>query len=160
MSWTDLPDLTELLLRLGCAREQSRDARHKPEKIDGFIPTAPGKILHQLQLVHPEGLGVKALAQAVSLSPGAVSQTVQTLVDVGLIDRSTAPNDRRAVVMRLTDEGIRQIHRHEAMMNALLESLIAEAPPEDRAAFHRTLELGLAKARSEWSERSTAASSD
>lgn len=46
MSWTDLPDLTELLLRLGCAREQSRDARHKPEKIDGFIPTAPGKILH------------------------------------------------------------------------------------------------------------------
>ena len=158
MSWTDLPDLTELLLRLGCAREQSRDARHKPEKIDGFIPTAPGKILHQLQLVHPEGLGVKALAQAVSLSPGAVSQTVQTLVD--LIDRSTAPNDRRAVVIRLTDEGIRQIHRHEAMMNALLESLIAEAPPEDRAAFHRTLELGLAKARSEWSERSTAASSD
>ena len=156
MSWTDLPDLTELLLRLGCAREQSRDARHKPEKIDGFIPTAPGKILHQLQLVHPEGLGVKALAQAVSLSPGAVSQTVQTLVDVGLIDRSTAPNDRRAVVIRLTDEGIRQIHRHEA----LLESLIAEAPPEDRAAFHRTLELGLAKARSEWSERSTAASSD
>lgn len=119
MSWTDLPDLTELLLRLGCAREQSRDARHKPEKIDGFIPTAPGKILHQLQLVHPEGLGVKALAQAVSLSPGAVSQTVQTLVDVGLIDRSTAPNDRRAVVIRLTDEGIRQIHRHEAMMNAL-----------------------------------------
>ena len=113
MSWTDLPDFTELLLRLGCAREQIRDARHKPEKIDGFIPTAPGKILHQLQLVHPEGLGVKALAQAVSLSPGAVSQTVQTLVDVGLIDRSTAPNDRRAVVIRLTDEGIRQIHRDD-----------------------------------------------
>ena len=43
MSWTDLPDFTELLLRLGCAREQIRDARHKPEKIDGFIPTAPGK---------------------------------------------------------------------------------------------------------------------
>lgn len=130
------------------------------KKSTALLPTAPGKILHQLQLVHPEGLGVKALAQAVSLSPGAVSQTVQTLVDVGLIDRSTAPNDRRAVVIRLTDEGIRQIHRHEAMMNALLESLIAEAPPEDRAAFHRTLELGLAKARSEWSERSTAASSD
>lgn len=120
MSWTDLPDFTELLLRLGCAREQIRDTRHKPEKIDGFIPTAPGKILHQLQLVHPEGLGVKALAQAVSLSPGVVSQTVQTLVDAGLIDRATAPNDRRAVVIRLTDEGIRQIHRHEAMMNALL----------------------------------------
>ena len=151
MSWTDLPDFTELLLRLGCAREQIRDARHKPEKIDGFIPTAPGKILHQLQLVHPEGLGVKALAQAVSLSPGAVSQTVQTLVDVGLIDRSTAPNDRRAVVIRLTDEG---------MMNALLDSLIAEAPPEDRAAFYRTLALGLAKARTEWREITTAVSSD
>lgn len=64
MSWTDLPDLTELLLRLGCAREQSRDARHKPEKIDGFIPTAPGKILHQLQLVHPEGLGSGRVALA------------------------------------------------------------------------------------------------
>lgn len=94
MSWTDLPDFTELLLRLGCAREQIRDARHKPEKIDGFIPTAPGKILHQLQLVHPEGLGVKALAQAVSLSPGAVSQTVQTLVDAGLIDTQRPPRRR------------------------------------------------------------------
>lgn len=105
MSWTDLPDLTELLLRLGCAREQSRDARHKPEKIDGFIPTAPGKILHQLQLVHPEGLGVKALAQAVSLSPGAVSQTVQTLVDVGLIDRSTAPSS--SVSLKPAPSGVR-----------------------------------------------------
>lgn len=83
MSWTDLPDFTELLLRLGCA-----------------------------------------------------------------------------VVIRLTDEGIRQIHRHEAMMNALLDSLIAEAPPEDRAAFYRTLALGLAKARTEWREITTAVSSD
>ena len=82
------------------------------------------------------------------------------MVDVGLIDRATAPNDRRAVVIRLTDEGIRQIHRHEAMMNALLDGLISEAPPEDRAAFYRTLALGLAKARSEWRERSAAASSD
>ncbi len=95
-----------------------------------------------------------------SLSPGAVSQTVQTLVDAGLIDRATAPNDRRAVVIRLTDEGIRQIHRHEAMMNALLDSLIAEAPPEDRAAFYRPLALGLAKARTEWREITTAVSSD
>ena len=63
-------------------------------------------------------------------------------------------------MIRLTDEGIRQIHRHEAMMNALLDSLIAEAPPEDRAAFYRTLALGLAKARTEWREIATAVSSD
>lgn len=70
MSWTDLPDFTELLLRLGCAREQIRDARHKPEKIDGFIPTAPGKILHQLQLVHPEGLASKPWLRPCRSRPG------------------------------------------------------------------------------------------
>ena len=46
------------------------------------------------------------------------------------------------------------------MMNTLLESLIAQAPPEDRAAFYRTLALGLAKARTEWREITTAVSSD
>lgn len=45
------------------------------------------------------------LADAFGMDKGGVSRQVQTLVDLGLVERRPAPEDRRAILLAATDEG-------------------------------------------------------
>ncbi len=44
-----------------------------------------------------------------AIDKGAVSRQVGALLDLGLIERSPDPQDRRAAILALTDEGARRI---------------------------------------------------
>jgi DNA-binding MarR family transcriptional regulator len=50
----------------------------------------------------PEGLSAKELAERSSITPGAVTQFVNALVDKGLVAREGDPNDRRVVMLKAT----------------------------------------------------------
>jgi len=64
------------------------------------------------------------LVDMFSIDKGAVSRQVQTLVELGLIERSPDPEDRRAMTLAITEEGSRRLtnlaltRRHE--VSALL----------------------------------------
>lgn len=65
------------------------------------------------------------LVEMFSIDKGAVSRQVQTLLELGLIERHRDPDDRRALILAITDEGSRRLasialaRRHE--VGALLE---------------------------------------
>jgi DNA-binding MarR family transcriptional regulator len=65
------------------------------------------------------------LVDMFSIDKGAVSRQVQTLVELGLIERSPDPEDRRAMTLAITEEGSRRLtnlaltRRHE--VSALLD---------------------------------------
>jgi DNA-binding MarR family transcriptional regulator len=65
------------------------------------------------------------LVEMFSIDKGAVSRQVQTLLELGLISREPDPEDRRALILAITDEGSRRLahiaaaRRHE--VSALLE---------------------------------------
>jgi DNA-binding MarR family transcriptional regulator len=50
----------------------------------------------------PEGVSVKELADAMSVTPGAVTQFIDALVDKGLVKREEDAADRRVVRITLT----------------------------------------------------------
>jgi DNA-binding MarR family transcriptional regulator len=52
---------------------------------------------------HKEGISVKGLAEGASVTPGAITQFVDTLVEKGLVERANDPKDRRIVRLKLTD---------------------------------------------------------
>jgi DNA-binding MarR family transcriptional regulator len=52
-----------------------------------------------------EGLSVQTLARRLGLDKSTLSRTVDGLVRDGLADRSADPDDRRAAVVRLTEQG-------------------------------------------------------
>ena len=60
-----------------------------------------------------------ALVEIFSIDKGAVSRQVQALIELGLIERSPDPEDRRAMILAITAEGSRRLaslavaRRHE-----------------------------------------------
>ena len=66
----------------------------------------PGQYLMLSSLRHggPQRAGV--LAEAFAMDKGAVSRSVQQLVDLGLVERTADPDDRRASLLAVTDEGV------------------------------------------------------
>jgi DNA-binding MarR family transcriptional regulator len=88
----------------------------------------------QLELLftifHLEPTTAKQLAAKLHLTPGAISQLVEELMEQSLIQRETDPIDRRRQVISLTDEGNAVIKtfekRRHAVMNKVIENLSDE----------------------------------
>jgi len=63
--------------------------------------------------------GASDLVDIFSIDKGAVSRQVQALIELGLIERSPDPEDRRAMILAITAEGSRRLaslavaRRHE-----------------------------------------------
>jgi DNA-binding MarR family transcriptional regulator len=72
------------------------------------IPSEPPLSPPQLHLLFSiaskqEGISVKGLAERTSVTPGAITQFVDGLVEMGLVMREGDPNDRRIVRLKLTE---------------------------------------------------------
>jgi DNA-binding MarR family transcriptional regulator len=84
------------------------------------------------RLADEPGLRLRELARRHRLAANTVSTLVQQLVTSGLVSREPDPDDRRAVVLRLTAEGERRLQEwlraHEDRLTSALESL----PVSDR----------------------------
>jgi DNA-binding MarR family transcriptional regulator len=58
-----------------------------------------------------EGVSVKELAEDAGVTPGAITQFVDTLVEKRLVAREGDPNDRRVVRLKLTDRARNQFEQ-------------------------------------------------
>jgi DNA-binding MarR family transcriptional regulator len=72
------------------------------------IPSEPPLSPPQVHLLFSiaskqEGISVKGLAERTSVTPGAITQFVDGLVEMGLVMREGDPNDRRIVRLKLTE---------------------------------------------------------
>lgn len=87
---------------------------------------------------HPEGLKMSELSGVLRVSNGNVTGIADRLSEEGLVERVAVPGDRRAMLLRLTEEGQRefavQAQAHEVWIN---EMLSAVSPGEARAMAER-----------------------
>ncbi len=77
-----------------------------------------------------EGLRMSDLSSVLKVSNGNVTGIVDRLVADGLVERSPVEGDRRAMMVRLTEQGRRDFSElaavHESWVNELFEQLDAE----------------------------------
>lgn len=79
-----------------------------------------------LQILHDEPLAVGALADRMGVTPGATTRLVDGMLGRGWLERRRDPDDRRRVLLELTDEG-----RHEAeQLRGITEGFVAEVVEE------------------------------
>lgn len=80
-------------------------------------------------------MGVKSLASGMGIDSSTVTRQVAPLVDSGLVQRASHPEDGRAVVLALTSRGRARLAEVRSSRRELMELLTTEWSEEDRDAF-------------------------
>ncbi|MYV98873.1 MarR family transcriptional regulator [Streptomyces sp. SID3343] len=84
-------------------------------------------------------MGVKALAQAMSIDSSTVTRQVTPLVEQGLVDRIPNPDDGRAVLLELSTEGRDRLHQVRHARQRLMAEICAGWSDDDRTRFTELL---------------------
>jgi DNA-binding MarR family transcriptional regulator len=93
------------------------------------VTMSQAKVLH-LACIHP-GSTMSWIAQQLHVTLPTVSGLVDRLVDHGLLVRHDDPNDRRQVIVDLTDDGWSTIGRVRDSGLGSLRTLLERLPPAD-----------------------------
>jgi DNA-binding MarR family transcriptional regulator len=123
----DVREWRELLARhadLTCALDRALQAGHS-------LGMSEYEVLERLAELPEQSAKVQTIAKSVHLSQSALSRVIGRLETAGLVERHMCPEDRRAVNVRLTEEGL---HRQ------------TEAKPTQRRVLADRLHAPLVKA--------------
>lgn len=95
------------------------------ERASGDLSLAHYRVLSAIASGNPQA---SKIAARLALGKPTVSAAVEALCRRGLLDRSGAPDDQRAVVLSLTDKGMEVLAEVEAAMVARVVELSALSP--------------------------------
>jgi DNA-binding MarR family transcriptional regulator len=79
------------------------------------------------------------LVEIFSIDKGAVSRQVQTLLELGLIERTPDPEDRRAMILAITDEGSRRLANLTLARRNEVSARLDDWADEELRAFVKSL---------------------
>lgn len=79
------------------------------------------------------------LVDLFSIDKGAVSRQVQALLELGLIERSPDPEDRRAMILTISEEGHRRLASMSADRRREIGDRLADWDEAELAEFVRSL---------------------
>ncbi|WP_052460627.1 MarR family transcriptional regulator [Microbacterium gorillae] len=104
------------------------------------------------QLVYRGAGRATDMAEAIQTSTSNVTKVVRRLEDAGLVTRGPNPEDDRAIVIALTEQGRLAGHKIITQMDALYGASFADWDAADRADFQR-LAIKFARSLDTASER-------
>jgi DNA-binding MarR family transcriptional regulator len=126
-------ELSELLMRV--ARTQRRRWR------DVLAPwdLSPHQARALRVVCEGDGVRLSDLAEALRIAPRSATEVADGLQTRGLVERTSDPGDRRAVLLRATDEGRRVRAEVDGARTADSEQLFARLSPGERGTLGRLL---------------------
>ena len=87
----------------------------------------------------PEGVMLKELAEKLSLSSSAVSVMVDAMVRRDVLERTVAPDDRRKVMIRISEHGLEFHNAYEQFFQEICNNFAATQNPQDLQSFVKVL---------------------
>ena len=126
-------ELSELLMRV--ARTQRRRWR------DVLAPwdLSPHQARALKVVCERDRVRLSDLAETLHIAPRSATEVADGLEERGLIARTPDPGDRRAVLLRATEEGRRMRSEVDRARTADSEELFARLSPDERATLSRLL---------------------
>ena len=95
--------------------------------------------LRVLRIVRDEPSYPRAIAAAAGLASPSATRVLARLEDRGLITRAIDPDDRRRIVVRITDAGTELLAKHSVWRSSVFQQAAEEMDPDARAEFVRVL---------------------
>ena len=127
------PDLGDLLMRV------ARTQRGRFREVLAPWDLSPHQARALSVVCHGDGVRLSDLAERLRIAPRSATEVADGLQERGLVARSPDPGDRRAVLLRPTDEG-RRVHQEiGAARTADSAELYARLSAADRATLARIL---------------------
>jgi DNA-binding MarR family transcriptional regulator len=130
-------DTTELAsrLRLGVTR-LARKLRREAE------PGITQSQLSALATIERHGpMTIGELSSVEQVQPPTMTKIVAALVEAGLIDRETDPDDRRMTWLRSTREGVKLLQRSRKRKEAYLAKRMRSLEPRQLAVLEEAAEI-------------------
>ena len=98
------------------------------ELIKGEFKNISVNDMHIIDAIEPgDGKNMSAIAKIQGVTIGSLSTSMNSLVKKGYVSRERSEEDRRMVIIKLTEKGLRAYERHkifhEKMVDAALQSL-------------------------------------
>lgn len=126
-------DLGDLLMRA------ARTLRRRFREVLAPWDLSPHQARALAVVTQRDGVRLTDLAEALHIAPRSATEVADGLQERGLIERTPDPNDRRAVILRPTDEARRIRAEIETARREDSAELFARLAPADRATLARLL---------------------
>ncbi len=93
----------------------------------------------------PDGIILKDIAAELHLTPGAVSQTIDSMVRDGILERIASPHDRRAVSIIPSARMMEYKNQNADIFKKIINEAWSDVNAKEREAFVEILEKIIAK---------------
>jgi DNA-binding MarR family transcriptional regulator len=100
-----------------------------------------------MRLLHEGSAGISEIGERLGVTNAAASQAVERLVQMGLVERTEDPQDRRAKQLALTPQGRAMIEKGIEARSQWVEQLTDALTPEQQDMIISALTLLTAAAR-------------
>ena len=80
---------------------------------------------------------VGAIAEAMRIDPSRASRIVGDMVARGMLERKASQSDARRILLVMTEPGQKLMAEIQAVKRRVIDSILADWPPEDVASFDR-----------------------
>jgi DNA-binding MarR family transcriptional regulator len=94
-----------------------------------------------LLIVDKEGTPSTQLGPRMGMEPTSLSRTLKTMESKGLIFRKVDKDDKRKVLILLSEEGVKLRKQVKEVVVSFNEKLIKEIPPNKLNAFFEVMEI-------------------
>lgn len=111
---------------------------HTDDLLAVDITMQQAKALHVIAA--EPGVGVTALATRLGVGLSSTSGTVDRLAEMGLVDRRHADQDRRHVMLTLTDDGRAVVARFRDMGEGILREYLPHLTPDELVGLQTGLD--------------------
>jgi DNA-binding MarR family transcriptional regulator len=103
-------------------------------------PPLRGAHAELLQVIKKQpGIGIASAGRALHLAANSVSTLVNQLIDIGMLERQTAPDDRRAARLWLTETAKQQLEAFRQVRVDLVANGVAGLSDTDRQALTKAI---------------------
>lgn len=99
------------------------------KRLDQLVSSSQATILKSLEVNGPQN--ATSLAERLRITPGAVTSLSDKLISSGYAQRSKNANDRRVVLLEITDQGREILQQFKVENKNVVNQLFSGLPEED-----------------------------
>ena len=88
-----------------------------------------------------EGKNMTSIARELKITVGSLTTAMNSLVNKQYVERYRSKKDRRVVVVKLTDKGVRAYQHHEEYHRQMSQAILDRLDDEELSVLLKTLDI-------------------